>query len=99
MVLTVKPAASCPLNASDFTRVFMGHMETSEASASDPALSRQLHALADLPPARMPLELLEATSGDAPQRVLQETCSSSRRARMKDMCWGSGDSVTPKPSA
>ena len=99
MVLTVQPGSSCPLNASDFTRVFMGHMETAKASASDPALSRPLHALADLPPAPMPLELLAATSGDAPQRLLQETCSSSRRARMKDMCWGSGDSVMPKPSA
>jgi hypothetical protein len=74
-------------------------METSLASASDPALSRAHHALADLPVTRMPLDLLESTSGDASQRQLQQTCSSSRRARMKDMCWGSGDERPPKPDA
>jgi hypothetical protein len=98
-VVSVKADASCTLNTSDFSRVFMGHMETSQASASDPALSTPNHALDQLPPMRMPLELLEATSGDRPQRQLQHTCSSSRRARMKDLCWGSGDDIPPKPEA
>jgi hypothetical protein len=72
-------------------------METAEASASDPALSQAIRDLSDLPTARMPLRLLEATSGDAARRQLELTCSSSRRARMKDMCWDNGDAVQSKP--
>ena len=99
LALLIKPDPSCVLGASDFSRVFMGHMETSKPSSSDPALSHPIRELADLPLTPMPLDLLEATSGETPQRLLEQSCSSSRRARMKDMCWGSGDSVVPKPAA
>lgn len=98
MLLSIKPSSACPFKTSDFSRVFMGHMETSKASASDPALSRPIQELADLPALRMPADLLEATSFDATKRLLEQTCSSSRRARMKDMCWDNGDAVLSKPA-
>lgn len=75
----------------------MGHMETSEASASDPALSHPIRELSELPSVRMPLHLLEVTSDEASKRQLEQTCSSSRRARLKDMCWASGDATPSKP--
>jgi hypothetical protein len=98
VLLSIKPSSACPFKTSDFSRVFMGHMETSKVSASDPALSRSIKELADLPELRMPADLLEATSFDATKRLLEQTCSSSRRARMKDMCWDNGDAVLSKPA-
>jgi hypothetical protein len=73
-------------------------METSEASFSDPALSRPIRELSELPSTRMPLHLLEATSDAASKLLLEQTCSSSRRARLKDMCWANGDATPSKPA-
>jgi hypothetical protein len=98
VVMSISAGGACPFNSSEYTRIFRGHMETAVASASDPALSRPVTGAEELQPVAMPRDLLHATSDEESKRRLQSVCGSSRRARMKDLCWANGDSQPPKPS-